>query len=124
MRALGVESLNFLQWVHEVYGVNASDYFEAFQTIESYREIRAPTTIQMRYLTEDIPTGLVPLSSIGHHIGIPTPTIDSLIHLAELLLNTNFRVEGRTIEKLGIPESLLVPRIQRYMIEEAYDLSL
>ena len=59
-----------------------------------------------RYFTEDVPTGLVPISSLGQLLGIPTPTIDSVIHLASILCGIDFMKEGRTVDKLHIENFL------------------
>jgi opine dehydrogenase len=54
-----------------------------------------------RYLTEDVPFGLVTWSSFGDMLGIDTPTIDACIQIASVLLDRNFHAEGMTVEKLG-----------------------
>ena len=56
--------------------------YEAFHQSEPDRWIRAPTSLDHRFLDEDVPYGLVPLSELGRFAGVPTPTIDHLIHLA------------------------------------------
>jgi len=67
-------------------------------------------SLDVRYLTEDIPTGLVPLSSIGKYISISTPNINSVIVLANTLLNKNFYKSGRTIENYPVLKSLLIKK--------------
>ena len=61
-----------------------------------------PTTIDNRYLFEDIPTGLVPLALIGEAIGVPTPNMKAVVQLGNLVLDRDFWQEGRTLKKLGI----------------------
>ena len=58
--------------------------------------------LKMRYLTEDVPYGLVPLSGLGKMFNVSTPTIDAIIHLASLINQTDYMKVGRTVEKLGI----------------------
>ena len=55
-----------------------------------------------RYITEDVPQGLVMLESLGIVYGIPTPTCSGLINCASAALHRDFRAEGRTVERLGI----------------------
>ena len=74
----------------------------------TYRDILAPTTINHRYVWEDIPTGLVPMSSFGKNLGILTPTIDYFIEQGSKLLNIDFRSEGRTLWKLGLSSDNLI----------------
>lgn len=102
MEKLGMKPVTLIEWINSVYGIQTDDYFTAFQMNESYQNIKAPQSIRVRYLTEDIPTGLVPLSSLGKKLGIPTPTIDSIIQLADIMLGTDFKETGRTIEKVGL----------------------
>jgi len=54
-----------------------------------------------RYLTEDVPYGLVTWASFGDLVGIETPTLDSCIHISSVLLGRDFKAEGMTVEKLG-----------------------
>jgi opine dehydrogenase len=60
-------------------------------------------TVPKRFITEDVPHGLVPLASLGRAIGVPTPVTDSLIELSCAFSQTDFRRDGRTLERLGLP---------------------
>ncbi len=110
LRYIGVKPTTLIKWANQVYGCNATDYYEVFHQIESYKNIKAPLSLDVRYLTEDIPTGLVPLSSIGKYISISTPNINSIIVLANSLLNINFYKIGRTIENYPVLKSLLIKK--------------
>jgi opine dehydrogenase len=76
--------------------------YEAFHQSEPDRWIRAPTTLDHRFLNEDIPFGLVPLSELGRLAAVPTPTIDRMIHLACVTTGKDFRAQGLTLERLGL----------------------
>ena len=58
-------------------------------------------TLDYRYLTEDIPYGLVTWSSMGDLVGVPTPTMKACIRIASVLLGTDYWEEGLTMDKLG-----------------------
>ena len=58
--------------------------------------------LKMRYITEDIPYALAGFSSLGDLIKVQTPIFDSLIAIASTITATDFLVEGRTVEKLGM----------------------
>lgn len=62
---------------------------------------KGPNISNSRYITEDVPQGLVLLESLGKMLKINTPVCTSLIEIAGACLNTDFRKDGRTIEKLG-----------------------
>jgi opine dehydrogenase len=117
-RKLGLPKYSLLDWVEDVYGTRYDDYYEAFQKIKSYETILAPQGIKNRYLTEDVPTGLVPLWSLGRKLGIRTTAIKTLINLADLLLGTDFRAKGRTIENVGIPMELLQNKNSLEIVDE------
>lgn len=62
---------------------------------------KGPEVSNSRYITEDVPQGLVLLESLGKILNIETPVATSLIELAGACLNTDFRANGRTIAVLG-----------------------
>ena len=68
----------------------------------AYHDIKAPGSIFTRQLTEDIPTGLLPMSELGHLAGVETPLMDSIITIVSSLLGFDFRKNGRTLENLGL----------------------
>jgi opine dehydrogenase len=55
-----------------------------------------------RYITEDLPYGLVPISELGDLVGVKTPTIDAVIEIGSIIAEDNFREKGRTLKKLGL----------------------
>ena len=110
---MGFNPISFLEWAKNVYGIKARTYHGMLQKIDSYKAIRAPSSLKVRYLTEDIPTGLVPLSSLGKFFNVPTPIIDSLITFADALLSTNYKKTGRTISNCGVPHDLLLRSVSR-----------
>ncbi len=70
-----------------------------------------PFSVNHRYLTEDIPIGCNVFHALGKKYGVATPIIDSMINMANAMLDRNFYEEGYTLEYLGIgdlsPEELL-----------------
>ncbi|MGQ9746488.1 MAG: NAD/NADP octopine/nopaline dehydrogenase family protein [Candidatus Caldatribacteriaceae bacterium] len=100
--ALGVRVNTAREWLYYAYDASGRNLYEAIQNNPGYQGIRAPSTIFHRYITEDVPMSLVPISSFGQMLGIPTPTIDIFIHLASLLHGKDYAVEGRTVQKLGV----------------------
>ena len=62
---------------------------------------KGPITVESRYITEDVPEGLVMLESLGSALGIETPVTTALIEIANAALVRDFRKNGRTPIKLG-----------------------
>ena len=54
-----------------------------------------------RYISEDVPQGLVMLEALGEALDVSTPIASSLINIASAALGRDLRSEGRTPEKLG-----------------------
>ena len=101
-RSLGVEVISTREWLYETYGAKGGTLYEALQNNEYYKTIDAPDTIRHRYLFEDVPTGLVPISSLGALAGVNTPVMNQIIDIASMICNVDFRKTGRTPENLGI----------------------
>ena len=83
-----------------------------------YASIRAESKLDNRYLTEDIPFGLVPLEDLGKLVGIEMPICTSLINLANSLLDRDFRQIGQTLDKIGLG-NLTIPQLKQ-LVEEGY----
>ncbi len=81
-----------------------------------YRGTIAPSELTSRFITEDVPYGLVLISSIGRRFNVPTPTTDAIIHLASVLNRTDYRREGMTLEKLGLGD-MTKEGIEEYLRE-------
>ncbi len=60
-----------------------------------------PLSAEDRYITEDVPQGLVLLESLGEYLGVATPVCTALIELASAALGRDLRENGRTLERLG-----------------------
>jgi len=75
----------------------------------------APSSVDTRYVNEDLPFGLAPWSSIGRMWGVPTPNVDAVIQVASTMLGVNFFVDGLSVEDLGIEG--MSPEDVKVMIE-------
>jgi len=100
--ALGAHSLSVTQWLSSRYGLEQADIYTMLRSNPNYRGIKAPTTLDHRYLWEDVPMGLVPISDVGSAVAVETPAIDRLIDEASGVLGSDFRRAGRTLDRLGL----------------------
>ena len=98
----GVQVRSVKKWHEDNYGTEGSNLYETLQKNSAYASIDAPRIMTHRYITEDIPTGLVPISELGRAAGIKTPMIDMIIQLGTALLGIDFRKEGRNLKRLGL----------------------
>ena len=107
VRALGLTPLRFVDIFHGagLTTTEARDSGSAYQAIhesEPNFTIKSPPSLDHRYIKEDVGYGLVPMAEIGKLLGIETPVMDALITLASVALGIDFRVEGLTLEKMGL----------------------
>jgi len=65
-------------------------------------QLRAPGSLENRWLTEDVPYGLGAWVSLGGQLGVATPIMRSLIHVASALLGIDLWKSARTTEDLGV----------------------
>ena len=78
------------------------------------RNFPGPKSIYDRYITEDVPCGLVPLSLLGKKYGVKTPIADSMINIACSVCSQDYWQTGRNLEMLGI-DNLSQPELLRYL---------
>ncbi|MHB9132487.1 MAG: NAD/NADP octopine/nopaline dehydrogenase family protein [Armatimonadota bacterium] len=100
--ALGIRANTAREWLYLAYDAAGKTLFEAMRANAGYAGIKAPGTIHHRYITEDVPTSLVPIASIGEMLGVPTPAIRSMIWLASTMHGVDYWAQGRTVDRLGI----------------------
>ncbi len=80
-----------------------SYYFKApFDKEGLVARISGPSSMKARYVTEDIPYGLVPAALLARKLGLATPIINAVIEIASVVNQTNYWEEGRSMEELGI----------------------
>lgn len=103
-KALDIDIMSAKDWLNYAYGAKGETLYEAIQNNPGYRGLKSPKGLKIRYIYEDVPYSLVPISSLAKQVKIETPAIDSIIKLAELLTGQNFWKEGRNIEKLGLED--------------------
>jgi opine dehydrogenase len=105
--ALGVPAMPFIDLFFEA-GLTTSaardgrDISRACEESAPNRAIKAPPTLDHRYIHEDVGYGLVPIAELGRLAGVATPTIDALVELAGIAIGSDLRRCGLTLERLGL----------------------
>lgn len=103
LEALGYERLSYAEACKFRNSLDEKrDAKEVFFDYASMPErAKGPQSVNSRYITEDVPQGLVLMESLAKVLDIPVPVCTSLIELASAALGRDFRKEGRTLERLG-----------------------
>jgi opine dehydrogenase len=121
-KQVGYSTVRFLEYFYRAGSTSEKAFksgsvYMALQESEPNRFIRAPENLSYRFLTEDVPYGIVPMAYLGKMLGAPTPTINALIDLASLIKETNYWETGWTPEKMGI-QGMTPERLLEYVEEE------
>lgn len=114
--SLGIRARTALEWLKLAYDTSGEDLYEAIQNQPGYYGIKAPPTLNHRYIFEDVPMSLVPIASLGQRYGVSVRGMDSIIRVASIMQHTDYWRRGRTIDKLGI-DNLSVGEIMNYVNE-------
>ena len=94
-------------WFERVYGVRGADLSETCRLLTTnsdgpYQATGTPSSWIHKYIAEDVPVGLMPMSAFGHAAGVPTPAIDGVIRLASILAGSDFAATARTLDRMGL----------------------
>jgi opine dehydrogenase len=117
--ALGIRARTAQEWLKMAYDATGENLYQAIQNQPGYRGIKAPSTLQHRYITEDIPMSLVPIKALGERFGVSVQSISAIIHMACVIHQVDYWQRGRTLNKLGI-DQLSVAELTRYVTEGEY----
>ncbi len=95
------------QWLREAYGNDIKDtstLARMFQTNRGYQGLTVPVRrinrryrvdVHARYLTEDLPFGLVVTKGIASVLGVATPTIDEVITRTSRWVGKEYLINGQ-----------------------------
>lgn len=101
--AYGIKLLSVKEWIKFAYKDTVGDTLcERMRNNPAYHDIKSPSTIFTRQLTEDIPTGVLPIMELGRAAGVETPLLNSMLQICESLLNMDLHTNGRTLKNLGL----------------------
>ncbi len=101
-RAICYESFTFLEFADIMYKVKSATIYETEIQISAHKVQMAPNNLFHRYVTEDVPYGLVTVANLGDIIGVDTPAIDSIIQIASIANQVSYTDNGRNVENLGL----------------------
>ncbi|MBX3048148.1 MAG: NAD/NADP octopine/nopaline dehydrogenase family protein [Anaerolineales bacterium] len=100
--ALGIRARTAMEWLQQAYSSTGADLLEAIHNQQGYHGIKAPSTVNHRYVTEDVPMSLVPITSFGQRYGVSVRGMDAMIRMASFMHRTDYWHRGRTLDKLNL----------------------
>lgn len=117
--AYGIELLSVKEWIKFAYkDTKGESLCERMRNNPAYHDIKSPSTIFTRQLTEDIPTGVLPIWELGNAAGVKTPLLQSMVYTCEALLGIDLHSEGRSLKNLGMA-GMNKDEILNYITHEA-----
>ena len=114
--AVGIRARTSLEWLKLAYDTIGEDLHEAIHNQPGYYGIKAPPTLNHRYIFEDVPMSLVPIASLGTRYGVSVRGMESVIRLGSIIHRTDYWRRGRTVERLGL-EQWSVSELTRFVQE-------
>lgn len=113
------------QWLNEAYGeeiLNTSSLAKQFQTNRGYQRFKVPVKkssdgyrvdVNTRYLTEDVPFGLLVTKGIASVVGVETPMLDEVITNTSAWIGKEYLIGSRVIGR----DVVTTRSPQRYKID-------
>jgi opine dehydrogenase len=114
--SVGIRARTAMEWLKLAYDTTGENLHEAIQNQPGYYGIKAPTTLNHRYIFEDVPMSLVPMASLGMRYGVSVRGMESIIRLGSFIHKTDYWRRGRTVERLGL-EQWSVSELTRFVQE-------
>jgi opine dehydrogenase len=101
-RTLKLRAVSLPMMINEFFGVTGANCYEVMRACPSYHTQTTPDNLQHRYITEDVPYGLVPIASLGEHLGLNMRNTRTIINLASAANGVDYWETGRTVERMGL----------------------
>lgn len=107
--AYNVRSKSVVETLNNYYGTNETTFRNFVKTTVAHSSTKG---VQKRFIDQDVPCWLVLCSEPGSRAGVPTTSIDTMIILASVLMDTDYRATGTTLKSLGL-ETATVEEVSR-----------
>lgn len=99
-QALGLTPHTFEDLLVEFYsdyGLKGKDLYEKITTYENLANVKGATSFDNRFLTEDLPFGIAPITQLGRELGLEMPYMTMVLQLAKGLTGIDFLETGRKV---------------------------
>lgn len=87
-RQVGADDRSGRDWMLGFYatdGMHGDTLLQCLASYPGFETVLGPTTLNYRYLNDDIPFGMGQWAALGRHVGIHTPTIDHVVGVLRAL---------------------------------------
>ena len=108
--AYGLELAPVAAGFHQAGFGPKGDLWSVINGSRMLTSLRAPGAVDTRWVTEDVPYGLVTWAALAAVAGVPTPMLDAIVTLSSAVLGQDFRQSGRSLADLALDQKS-VPEI-------------
>jgi len=113
-RVFGLDLMTVAAGFHAAGFGPKGDLWSVINGSRMLTELRAPGSLDTRWLSEDVPYGLATWAELAQSVAVETPLMESLVTLTSALLGRDCRVERRSLASLGI-EGMDVEKLVEYL---------
>ncbi|PVI01588.1 6-phosphogluconate dehydrogenase C-terminal domain-like protein [Periconia macrospinosa] len=100
--AFGLQMKSALEVSNECYGHSFTDLVELAQNSGPHNKLKAPSDLENRNISEDVPHLLVCWHSLAEKLGIDASPIKAVIILVEMATGVNYFEAGRDLRQLHL----------------------
>lgn len=100
---LGLNPWSIEEFLVEGYGLDRGSLVSLLRTNPGYQGVLGSTSLDHRYVWEDVACGLVPIASLAQTVGVDVPLINALISVFGAVTTWDVSSE-RDLQWLGIKE--------------------
>ncbi|KAF2691685.1 6-phosphogluconate dehydrogenase C-terminal domain-like protein [Lentithecium fluviatile CBS 122367] len=112
--AFGLSLKSSVDISNECYGQSFTDFVDLAQNSPPHNRLMAPSDIQNRNISEDVPDLLVPWCCLAEKLEIDASPIKAVIMLAEMTTGVNYMETGRNLQRLHLENVSREELIERF----------
>lgn len=116
-KSLGINLLpDTVIGVRQGYMLEAN-YETGYSEAPGFKGVMAPSTLDNRYINEDVGYGLVLMKELAEKLNLETPIIDSIIKIASVLMERDYQKEQlRSLASLGLDGLTIEELYEKFQI--------
>lgn len=113
-KAFGLSLKSAVEVSNECYGHNYTNLVELAQKSAPHNKLKAPTNLDNRNISEDVPDLLVCWHSLAEKLGIDASPIKAVIILVEMATGIDYLKTGRNLKRLHLEDISRDQLIERF----------
>ena len=114
--AFGFRLKSVIELSNECYGQQFTDLVDLAQNSGPHNKLKAPSSIENRNISEDVPNLLVCWHDLAEKLGIDASAVKAVIVLAEMATGIDYMKTGRNLRKLHLEDISRSELIKRFSV--------